>query len=359
MINDFTVYKEEGKFAAWPAGYECKSWGNEILAGYFVGDYDDSGRRHHLHPENPFYAYFSRSYDNGKTWSHEKTDILAPSPAPAVKKPELLFNFEGRLDFTDPDLVLLFNMSGAKALDFSWWNFSTDRGKTWSKPYKLPEIEGFTFALNMRTAYYVLNKDEILLLCTCQKTTGREGNTFCAKMSEGGKKLEFLSWIGPEFPLYGYGIMPQIERRKDGTFVSLVRIQETLSKDLGSIIYYIGQYESKDEGQTWIFEGSPVRHHGGNPPALSVMKDGTWVLTYGYRRNPFGVRCKYSEDEGKTWSKEIILRDDAHTIDVGYPRSTALEDGSIFVCYYIGTYEGEEQHIEATIFDKEFLKTEK
>ena len=155
--------------------------------------------------------------------------------------------------------------------------------------------------------------------------------------------------------------MPQATRRKDGTVVCLVRAQETISQEINprGEIYYISQHESKDDGKTWEYIGNPVYGHGGNPPALSVLTDGTWVLTYGYRVRPFGIRCKYSEDEGRTWSEEIILRDDAYTRDLGYPRSTALADGSLFVCYYIGTSLGEEQHIEGTILDKEFLKTGK
>lgn len=361
MKKDFIVYKESNKFAAWPAGYICESWGEEILASYLVCDYLNTERGHHFIRENPWYVYTSRSTDNGNTWSHEKTNLDDPAPSQQLRCPEIIKDFEGKLDFTHPDMVLFFNMSGAKDFDYSWWNYSTDRGKTWSEPYHFPKMEGFDLALNMRTAYIVLNSDEILVFGSCQKSTGREGNTFCAKMKDGGRSMEFLSWIGPEYANNGFNIMPQALRREDGTIVCFVRSQETVSAALfpRGEIYYISQYESSDEGKTWTYVGNPVMHHGGNPPAPAIMKDGTWVLVYGYRRQPRGIRCKYSEDQGKTWSKEIILRDDAFTGDTGYPKITALEDGSIFVCYYIGTYQGEEQHIEATIFDKEFLKTGK
>ena len=156
-------------------------------------------------------------------------------------------------------------------------------------------MEGFDLPLNMRTAYMVLNSDEILLFGSCQKSTSREGNTFCAKMEDGGRTMEFLSWIGPEYAGNGFNIMPQALRRGDGTIVCFVRSQETVSKDIfpRGEIYYISQYESTDEGKTWVYAGNPVMHHGGNPPAPAIMKDGTWVLVYGYRKRPFGIRCKY------------------------------------------------------------------
>lgn len=359
MKKDFIVYKESGKFAAWPAGYICQSWGEEILASYLVCDYANAERGHHFIRENPWYVYTSRSMDNGKTWEATKTNIVDPAPSQYERCPERIRDFDGKVDFTHPDLALFFNMSGAKSHDYSWWNYSTDRGRTWEGPFHFPKIEGFDLPLNMRTAYIVLNKDELILFASCQKSTGREGNTFCAKLKDGGRSMEFLSWIGPEFANNGYNIMPQAKRRNDGTVVCLIRSQETVSKDFDprGEIYYISQYESSDEGKTWTYCGNPVENHGGNPPALAIMKDGTWVVVYGCRRRPFGIRCKYSEDEGRTWSEEIILRDDGFTADVGYPRITALDDGSVFVCYYIGTYAGEEQHIEGTIFDKEFLKS--
>ena len=69
MKKDFIVYKESNKFAAWPAGYICESWGEEILASYLVCDYLNAERGHHFIRENPWYVYTSRSTDNGKTWS--------------------------------------------------------------------------------------------------------------------------------------------------------------------------------------------------------------------------------------------------------------------------------------------------
>ena len=49
---------------------------------------------------------------------------------------------------------------------------------------------------------------------------------------------------------------------------------------------------------------------------------------------PFGERAIVSDDFGKSWSKEIILRDDGPTHDLGYPCSIELPGGDIFTIYY-------------------------
>jgi hypothetical protein len=104
---------------------------------------------------------------------------------------------------------------------------------------------------------------------------------------------------------------------------------------------------SPDRGRTW----EPVLTTGvwGYPQHLLPLRDGRLLLTYGYRRRPLGVRACLSSDFGKTWNLagEIILRMDGGTppgqarkvddVDLGYPTSIQLPDGSIFTVYYHNT----------------------
>ena len=41
-----------------------------------------------------------------------------------------------------------------------------------------------------------------------------------------------------------------------------------------------------------------------------------------------------SSDDGRTWSHEFVIRDDAVSDDVGYPVGCQLKDGRIFTAYY-------------------------
>jgi hypothetical protein len=70
--------------------------------------------------------------------------------------------------------------------------------------------------------------------------------------------------------------------------------------------------------------------------------------------------CIVSEDEGKTWSSEIVVRDDSppeSDRDGGYPVAVELCDGRIFTAYYWQVQEsdlpwpGGRKHIAGTFFE--------
>jgi hypothetical protein len=41
-----------------------------------------------------------------------------------------------------------------------------------------------------------------------------------------------------------------------------------------------------------------------------------------------------SQDGGRTWTTDYVLRDDGPDADLGYPASVELDDGSILTVYY-------------------------
>ncbi len=94
-----------------------------------------------------------------------------------------------------------------------------------------------------------------------------------------------------------------------------------------------------------------MRKNNGNPPSLVKLPDGRICVTYGYRNIPYSIRARISTDKGKTWSKEILLRDDARKFDIGYTQSIVREDGKIVTVYYYTTEEKNEMHIAATIWN--------
>jgi len=81
------------------------------------------------------------------------------------------------------------------------------------------------------------------------------------------------------------------------------------------------------------------------------LRDGTLVVVYAYRGLPYSVRAKTSIDNGKTWSKEIIIREDATKWDMGYLRTVVRPDEKIVMVYYFTSAKVKEQHIEATIWN--------
>ncbi len=47
------VYREQGRFAGWPANHGIWSWGDEILVGFSRGTDKDRGPFHHINKEKP------------------------------------------------------------------------------------------------------------------------------------------------------------------------------------------------------------------------------------------------------------------------------------------------------------------
>ena len=72
---------------------------------------------------------------------------------------------------------------------------------------------------------------------------------------------------------------------------------------------------STNNGETWEFLSKAAdtdggRGRNGNRPSMVRLKDGRLCVTYGYRETLYGVRAKFSKDNGKSWTDEIHLRDD-------------------------------------------------
>jgi len=127
---------------------------------------------------------------------------------------------------------------------------------------------------------------------------------------------------------------------------------------------FLWQCYSDDQGKTW---SQPKRTDiWGYPPHLLALKGGDVLCTYGYRRRPYGIRACFSRDGGKTWDTEheVILRRDALSKgpgpgrggigDLGYPKTVELRDGTLMTVYYITLDDGV-THVAATHWSRDFV----
>ena len=92
------------------------------------------------------------------------------------------------------------------------------------------------------------------------------------------------------------------------------------------------QSHSDDGGITWS-DPAPIGVWG-LPSHLLRLRDGRVLCSYGYRREPFGIQARLSEDEGRTWSAPIVLSDDGASVDLGYPSTVQHDDGSLLTAWY-------------------------
>jgi hypothetical protein len=87
---------------------------------------------------------------------------------------------------------------------------------------------------------------------------------------------------------------------------------------------------------------------------MTRLRDGRLLVVYGNRSLRM-ILCRLSTDGGRTWGREIILRDDflkadSDFADFGYPRVSQRADGKVLALYYFATKAHREQHIACSIF---------
>jgi hypothetical protein len=329
-FENLIAYKETGKFGGWPANYGIWSWEDEIVFGFNTG-YLKKKEGHAIDPDKPRVMRFARSKDGGQTWTIEVPNFLdenGKEPKPTA--------CPGGYDFKHPDFAMM--------LRYGRYFISTDRGKTWDGPFKIPEFEG---RRNLaRTDVIVNGKHDLYAFMASAKDDGKEGWPFVARTMDGGKSWKMISRIGPQ-PESGYAIMPTTVRLANGHFLSMIRRKGFEDKKAH---YWIEAYESFDQCKTWTFLNKPTETLAGNPGHMIQLKDGRLVLTYGYRRPPYGIRAMISRD-GKTWGEEIVLRDDGGNWDLGYPRTVQRSDGKLVTVYYFNEHRDTERYIGVTIWE--------
>jgi hypothetical protein len=359
------VYREEGKFAGWPANYGMWAWGDEIVVGFTRCTHQVQSGLHARSRSQPAIPYQSRSRDGGLTW--ETGAIPAKSPggrgfsADEHMLPELSvaraveqglevlpLACEQALDFTHPDFALMCARTGLGKGTQAWFYATNDRANTWQGPFTLP---GFGLAgTEARTDYLVNGPQDCTLFLTAAREDGGEGfGVYLARTRDGGRSFSLDGWVtaGTDHHV----IMPSSARLDEQTILTAVRCFGARGK-FEVVPTWIDLYESKDNGASFHALDRPVTYagSGGNPPALLRLRDGRICLTYGYRAAPFGIRARLSEDGGKTWGEEIHLRDDGGCGDLGYPRCIERPDGAIVTTYYFNERADTERYIAATLW---------
>jgi len=91
------------------------------------------------------------------------------------------------------------------------------------------------------------------------------------------------------------------------------------------------QCESDDGGKSWSI---PRPVCWGLPSHLLRLRSGQLLMSYGYRRPPFGNQARLSNDGGKSWSEPLTVSADGASGDLGYPSTVELADGGLLTVWY-------------------------
>ncbi len=199
----------------------------------------------------------------------------------------------------------------------TWMLRSSDGGVTWSAPYRVP--------VNSPHGPIPLSDGRVIY---AGKRLWHEKRLIgVADSHDDGKTWRWLAEIptrdGDDFTEYHE---LHIAEAANGHLIAQIR-NHNKANERETL-----QSESSDGGQTWSTP-HPIGVWG-LPSHLLRLRDGRMLMTYGYRREPFGNQARLSEDNGKMWSAPMMISDDGEAGDLGYPSTVELDDGSLVTVWY-------------------------
>jgi hypothetical protein len=318
-----------------------------------------------------------RSLDGGETWPEELNVVIWDEAAPLEERRQSLFQ-EGRrrqeLDMTRPGAAFFFGRSwcGEERPDGShsvvcFALRSADKGQTWEN---VPTI--IRPPAHLKSVF----KDNHPVVRM------PDGSFLGAMTGGGGKAPGQVLLYGSDDDGVMWNYVAEIARDPTGdgrpTYAGLVLLPGgrllCFVLQLGGRGHFIGMNHSDDGGYSWS-ELQPIVRWGYSPwrarlqrkaygvreqaygdgawktrrdwpwkhyrsPWPLLLEDGRVLVLFARRKPPFGIGGVVSEDQGRTWSQEFVIRDDGSTRDIGYPVATELEDGRIFTAYYFTVEDG-------------------
>ena len=204
----------------------------------------------------------------------------------------------------------------------TWMLRSADAGLTWSASYRVP--------LNSPHGPIAVSASRLLYPGVQLWEKARKVGV--AESVDDGRTWRWLSDI-PTRPGDDHANYHELHgvAAADGTIIVHIRNHNAVN-DRETL-----QCESRDGGKTW------TTPHAigvwGLPSHLLRLRDGRLLMTYGYRRLPRGNHARLSADHGRTWSEAMVLSTDGG-VDIGYPSTVEVADGSLVSVWYERPGEG-------------------
>jgi len=208
--------------------------------------------------------------------------------------------------------------AAARAKELGTWMIrSTDGGVTWSARYDC----------KVNSPHGPVQLKDGRLLYAGRNLWRKETRIGVCQSTDDGQTWEWLADIPVRAgdSLAKYHELHAVEA-SSGAIVAHIRNHN--AKNTGETL----QTESTDGGKSW----SQPRSIGvwGLPSHLQRIAGGRLLMSYGYRRKPYGNLARTSDDQGKTWSEPYTISADGAGGDLGYPSTVQLTGGSLVTVWY-------------------------
>ena len=330
-LRQLSIFEAPGEYCAWPD--LVRTAGGDLIVLFCKSE-------EHLGPDGAI--LLSRSTDNGTNWLAPEVVFDTPiddreSGITVLSDGRLLAHFVSTfhspekyaalrpLAYEQPvltrwtEFVQRPEYRRAEALAGSYNALSTDGGRTWSAA--VPGRDAVHGGIQL--------DDGTLLVASYRETLDSITVNVANRPLVPWTTIATVSSPRPDSLRFGE---PHVLQLPSGRILMMIRATTKPYND-GDERCHLWETFSDDRGRTWA---DPIETPlWGFPPHLLLLSDGRVLVTYGYRREPFGQRACISED-GLNWdrSQEIIIRDDAPNKDLGYPASIELEPGKVLTVYY-------------------------
>jgi hypothetical protein len=373
QVDHAVVYRREDEFCSWPftSGFWETADGTLIAnfatrnVSYASGDairHDVLGRN----SSNPR-TVTVRSRDRGRTWEAPQYNVMAGpgGEGRGLSREEMPTRFSEPVDYLDPNVLVSSGSMGgfATAGTQATARLSRDGGQTWGETILVP-LDHLPSTTGVNSTLVRPDGRLLMFLFSVDKDNSHRRPLVYGSTNE-GREFHFMSYIVPREDPFGNAdgdyddpsvafvghrwFYPRGYLLPNGRILCITRCQRDPTGVMWSEVFY-----SDDGGDTWGFL-SRINDFGA-PGNLVPMPDGRIVAVYGYRLMPAGIRATVSEDGGKTWGPEIIVRDDGGSWDLGYPNSWLVDERTIGTLYYFNSKDdpvqanGGVRHIQRSIF---------
>jgi hypothetical protein len=204
-----------------------------------------------------------------------------------------------------------------KSLVGTWMLRSPDGGLTWSAPFRVP----------LNSPHGPVSLADGRLIYPGKQLWEPGAKVGVADSADDGRTWRWLSEIParPGDTVAQYHELHGIQAA-NGTIIVHIRNHNQVNS--GETL----QCESQDGGRTWTIP-HPIGVWG-LPSHLLRLNDGRLLMSYGYRRQPFGNQARISADHGRTWSEPMTISADGASGDLGYPTTVQLADGQLITAWY-------------------------